>query len=325
MDDSTALTVITVDLVPASPLPADQHPALVYLASLAPGSRRTMRGALDTIARMVSNDTQTIFTFNWAALRYQHTTAIRSMLAEQYEPATANKMLAALRRVLLEARRLKLMTPDDYADAADVASIKASTLVRGRAITPGELRALLTACAADHTAAGARDAAIVSILIRSGLRRSEAVALDVADYDTEEGKITVRQGKGRKDRTTYLDGMAAQAVEDWLRMRGHEAGPLLCPVNKAGRIDQRRLSDQAIRRALQKRAEEAKVAPFTPHDMRRTFVSELLDAGADIVTAQKLAGHANPATTSRYDRRGEATKRKATTLLHFPYTPRKGE
>jgi site-specific recombinase XerD len=79
------------------------------------------------------------------------------------------------------------------------------------------------------------------------------------------------------------------------------------------------MTAQAIYLALQKRAAEAGVATFSPHDLRRTFVSDLLDAGADLATVQKLAGHADPSTTARYDRRGEAAKAKAAGLLVFPY------
>jgi integrase len=114
------------------------------------------------------------------------------------------------------------------------------------------------------------------------------------------------------------------ALRTLLAVRGNDNGPLLCPVNKAGKITIRRLSDQAVLGALQKRARQATVKGFSPHDLRRTFISDLLDAGADIATVQRMAGHASPETTSRYDRRGEATKRRAASLLHLAYESRTG-
>ena len=80
----------------------DQRPAAVYIASLAPGSRRTMSQALETIAALVSGGRADALSLDWSALRYQHAAAVRAKLAETYSPATANKMLAALRRVLKE-------------------------------------------------------------------------------------------------------------------------------------------------------------------------------------------------------------------------------
>jgi site-specific recombinase XerD len=83
----------------------------------------------------------------------------------------------------------------------------------------------------------------------------------------------------------------------------------------------RRLTDKAVTWILQDRAQAAEVAAFSPHDLWRTWISTLLDAGADLVTVADLAGHANIATTAKYDRRGEAAKRNAALPLIVPFVP----
>lgn len=242
---------------------------------------------------------------------------------EKYAPATANKMLCALRRTLKEALRLELIDARDYARAVDIKSIKVSRGLRGRALTEREITALMKSCFNDCTPAGFRDAALLVILRGSGLRRREVVSLDLRDFDSSTGAIKVRSGKGGKDRTAYLPDGAVPVVEDWLSVRGTFVGPLLCHVNKAGRVVARRLTAQAVLFLLQKRATEAGVVSFSPHDFRRTFISDLLDAGVDISTVQRLAGHASPDQTARYDRRGEETKRCAVQALQIPGSTRR--
>jgi len=303
-------------------VPADGHPAAVYVASLAPGSRRTMRQALDALAGILTSGQATAETLDWSALRYQHTQAVRAALAARYAPATANKMLAALRGVLREAWRLGYVTAEEYHRAADLAVVRGSTLPRGRALTPGELRALFAAVAEDaRPATRARDAALLAVLYGAGVRRAEAVALDVADYDPETGAVTIRRGKGNKARIMYATNGARDAIAAWLTVRGGEPGPLFVPVDKAGRIVVRRLTPESVFDRLQPLAKRAGVQRFSPHDCRRSFISDLLDNGADLAVVQAMAGHANPATTARYDRRGEHAKRRAAGLLVVPYVP----
>lgn len=109
------------------------------------------------------------------------------------------------------------------------------------------------------------------------------------------------------------------ALTGWLRIRGEAPGPLFWPIDQAGRMIARRMTTQSVLEILQRRARRARVQRFSPHDLRRTFISDLLDAGADITTVAGLAGHASVTTTARYDRRGEETKRRAAELLVVPF------
>jgi site-specific recombinase XerD len=228
-------------------------------------------------------------------------------------------MLAALKGILRECRRLGHMSAEACAIACDLKAVRGERLPRGRGLTSGELRGLFEACAADETAAGRRDEAILATLYGAGLRRCELSALDRSDWDAETGALTVRAGKGTKARLTYLSGGAAQAIAAWCAVRGDDAGPLFWPADRLGSVSAGRLSDQGVLRVTHKRGREAAVSAFSPHDLRRSMISDLLDAGADISTAQRLAGHANVNTTQRYDRRGEQAKQRAAGLLSVPF------
>ena len=162
-----------------------------------------------------------------------------------------------------------------------------------------------------------RDAALIAILRGAGLRRSEVVKLEVRDFDAAAGSLEVREGKGGKDRTVYLPEAASEMVSRWLEVRGSSPGALLVPIRKGGQLEIRPMTSDAVLKILQRRAKQAGVESFSPHDFRRTFCSDLLDAGVDIVTVQKLAGHASPVTTAKYDRRGEEAKRSAVQKLGF--------
>ena len=315
METPTSLTIIG----PEHPAHKKSvNPAVVYLASLGPGSRRAMRQALEVIAELLTGTKAEPFQVPWWNVQYQHSQAIRSLLMERYSPASANKIMAALRGVLREAWRLGFMDAETFHRAIDIKTVKGNTIPKGRSVGSGEINALVEGCFADPSSAGIRDAAILALLYAAGLRRSEVVTLDLADFDTETGGLKIVASKGNKARTVYLGNGAKAAMTGWINVRGDAAGPLLYRIRKGGKMVAERLTDQAIWIILEKRFKAAKVKPFTPHDLRRTFAGEMLDAGVDLVTVQHLMGHASPVTTSRYDRRDEKTKMEAATKIHFP-------
>lgn len=300
---------------------ADRNPALVYLASLSSSSRRTMGEALNKVASLLGEGLDAT-TCPWALLRYQHTQALRTKLAELYpSAATANRHIYAMRGVLKEAWRLGYMSAEDYQRAVDlkpIAGTKAKQAERGRALRTGELSALIEVCL-DGTAKGARDAAIIAIAYGAGLRRAEIVTLQLADYDSDNCQVIVRAGKGNKERVIPLNPSICDAIGGWLEYRGVGAGALFTRIHKGDHVRSSGMSDQAIYDMLADRAQQAGVKEFTPHDMRRSFAGDLLDAGADIATVQKLMGHANANTTAGYDRRDARAKRDAISRLHIPF------
>ena len=316
MTDSN-LPVLPDDLVPAPIGDPSRHPVAVYLARLSPGSRRSQKTALETMARILTTGRIGIDELPWHRLGYQHTQALRAVLAERFSPATANRHLAALRGVLREAWRLGLMSAEDLQRAIDLPAVRGERLPRGRALSRGELRALFESCR-KRRPGDTRDAALMGVLYAAGLRRAEVVALEISDYDPETGALIVR-GKGNKERLAYIDDGAAEAMEAWLITRGDTPGPLFCPVTQTGQVVIRHMTDQAIYAILQTRAVKAKVKSFSPHDLRRSCVSDLLDAGVDISVVQQFVGHANVTTTARYDRRGEHAKKRAAKSLHIPF------
>ena len=123
------------------------------------------------------------------------------------------------------------------------------------------------------------------------------------DGDDNAGLI-VQHGKGNKRRLIPLTDGALDALRDWLSVRGDRTWAVV-RADQPGRPAESRATDE-LASGLQHAGEagqKADVKEFSPHDLRRTFISDLLDEGADIATVQKLAGHANVTTTAKYDRR----------------------
>lgn len=300
---------------------SDHNPALVYLAGLSESSRRPMGHSLRTIADLVMPGSS-FDSFPWGNLRYQHTQAIRSRLEESgVSAATANRHLSALRGVLKEAWRLGYMPAEDYQRAIDLKPVKgsrASQAEKGRHIQAGELRALLQTCN-DGSKAGARDSALIALGYTCGLRRAELAALQVSDWNETDCTLTVRRGKGNKERIVPVAPSACDALADWLDILGREPGAIFVQIRKGDHVTNEGLTDHAVYHILAERAKQAGVKEFSPHDLRRTFAGDLLDTGADIATVQKLMGHANVNTTAGYDRRDAKAKRSAVNRLHIPY------
>jgi integrase/recombinase XerC len=152
-----------------------------------------------------------------------------------------------------------------------------------------------------ETPLGLRDRAILETLYSAGLRVSELTGLNVTDLDLADGIATVR-GKGRRERLALIGGPAQAAIQAWLNARAALAGPRVDSqpalfLNK----NRTRLTSRSVGRLLEKYLKQAGLDPRTsPHTLRHSFATHLLDAGADIRSVQELLGHRSLGTTQIY-------------------------
>lgn len=172
-----------------------------------------------------------------------------------------------------------------------------------KALTVEQVEAILTAAAAPGTTLSARDTTLLEVLYGTGARISEAVGLDIDDLDLDEGSVLLR-GKGGKQRIVPLGSYASAAVHDYLTASrpalvsgtGTGSGAALFLNARGGR-----LSRQSAWTVLNRAATRAAIsADVSPHTMRHSFATHLLDGGADVRVVQELLGHASVTTTQIY-------------------------
>lgn len=308
--------------------PIEQDPVARFLAACTSArTQETMRASLRRIEGLLGASEGSI---PWHELRRQHTEDIRARLQRQYSKRTVNLTLAALRGVLRTAWELGLMNGEDYARAIAVRGLKLDRTPKGRALPTSEwaeVEAYARSLGPEgrdwpESAYGAFLLALFSLLLGTGLRASEVAGLTVRGYDVKARELRFI-GKGARERITPIGDAEHTALEAWMAVRAElEAppdAPLLVNVRSDGTLNRTvALNRRKIERICKRVARAAGVEKFSPHDLRRTFCTEMLAADVDLPTVQRFMGHASPDTTAGYDRRPferDAAARRKVTLI----------
>jgi len=294
-------------------------PVTLYLQGLVPTGRSSIRSQLK-IAAAILNFEGELEQMPWNIIEYQHLATIRNTLQERHKAAnTINLNLAALKGVMKACFNLGLISADQLMRLNDIKRVRGKRLPSGRSLTTQEIKKLYRACTQDNSPAGKRDHAIIAIMLATGIRRSEVIAIDVEDYNTRSGQLNIQSGKGNKQRTAYINVESRRILKAWINAKKKQGSKekLFNPITKTGSIQNRQLSSHAIYEIIRHRAQQVQIESCRPHDLRRTFVTQLLEAGIDINTTRQLVGHTDIQTTARYDLRDEKSQKKAMQGLFF--------
>lgn len=308
------------------------NPVDMYINSLkSDGSKSVMSNSLRSVVKLLAQhgfiplDASSI-TMNevreirWHEFTVVHVEAIRSIVMKSHEPAGAHLRMCAVRGVLKKAWARRIINTDEYFRAIAVDPIRVLPTLAGRALSEDEIGRLLTACEQEGDALSMRDTAAIALMLYAGLRRSEVTKLSVDSYNPAEASIYVRHSKEDKSRFTYLCDDGVGLLERWIKRR-----ETLVPANDKrlfptfyySTLKPRRgyMTPAMISVIVGRARERAGLLKFTPHDLRRTFATKLLENGADVLLVQALMGHTKTDTTKTYDKRPETAKRGVVGLL----------
>ncbi|HVP69321.1 MAG TPA: site-specific tyrosine recombinase XerD [Anaeromyxobacteraceae bacterium] len=251
----------------------------------------------------------------WGAVRREHVQGHLAALQEGGISARSQaRALAALRGFhrLLAAERVAPADPTDEVEAPRRSRRLPSLLSRE------EVERLLAAPLRARGAAAVRDAAMLELLYATGLRVSELVTLDLNQVDLES-RVVLARGKGSKERLVPLGAVAAKAVRRYLAgaraalLRGRSSRDLFV-TPRGGRMTR-----QGFWKLLRGYARAAGIArPVSPHKLRHSFATHLLEGGADLRAVQAMLGHADVSTTEIYTH----VDRSRAQALHRRHHPR---
>lgn len=294
-----------------------QAPVALYLQQLAASSRQTMRYVLQDAADRLGVDDVAIEEFPWHQLQPGHITALVAALrTDGYAPNTSSLYVNAIRGVMNQAWQQSLITQDQLLKIRAVKAGGGSRLVKGRNLRRTLIRELMDVCAADPRPQGLRDAAIIAILYGSGMRKSESVNMDLRQVNMAERSLQVL-GKGNKELIKFAPAWAFEKLQVWLDFRREQLPEgvsddtfLFNRIRRGSHITRERITKHAIYYIAKQRGKQVGV-DIMPHDFRRSFITRVIEE-YDVSIAQKLAHHANIATTVSYDMRDDNERRNAT-------------
>lgn len=322
----------------------------LYLDKLSSTSQRSIKSQLNSIGQRLGWSTDDIAT-KIQSIDYQTALQIRAMLVSaRLSARSINRAMTAIKGIMKIAVIVGKVDQLQYLQIQSIGNLKHGEHA-GSPLTAEQAAALLKRLQSAKTPLDTRNAAITTLLLGTGLRRSELCMLQFNQLRTGEHSLYVAKGKGNKSRTVFLPQWVIPFMERWLAIRSHQNGYLFCAVVSQQKAtlavtDNREHSAEAhqstsllsqlkavpkvipvdvssgldpstIYRIVQGMTKAIGLEDVSPHDLRRTFITRLLEQNVDINTVRQMAGHASIATTTIYDKRDKRFMKSAAEQLNY--------
>ncbi|MBB1417234.1 site-specific integrase [Pseudoalteromonas sp. SG44-1] len=289
------------------------NPTKVYLNSLATSGRKSAISQLNETKKALEWN-EPVDSSPFHLLTYAQLESLKQHFSEQGKSArTINHALQILKSVADTAFKLDVIDHKAMMRIKSVPSIKGKVIDKGKALSPVQAVLLLNSLSSSGSKVGVRNHAVISLMLATGLRRSELCSLQLNNYCPESHNIVIEKGKGSKARQQFLPDWAESVLNRWLSIRGHRKGPLFTKQGKGIKP----ITSDTLYLIVTKKTKRILGQTFTPHDLRRTYITRLLNLNVDLLTVSKMAGHANVTTTQLYDKRGIETQRQAALALSY--------
>ncbi len=260
-------------------------------------------------------------------LTYQSVTtsdiiAYRELLGQTFKKATSQRMFSVIRRLFKMLVSRGVRTDDPITDVKGFKLANESTHI---ALSKKQAENLLDSIDTSSPK-GKRDYALLSLLLRTGIRRSECAALNIGDLSTEEGYhiATIQHGKGDKRRIVKIPVDVFRSLERYIQASGRTItsldNPLFIGFDRRPEYESQRISEKVIERVVREYGKNIGFLPpkrLTPHDLRTSFITLSREGGATLEQRQFAAGHSDPRTTQRYDVRKLNLDHNAVDYIHL--------
>jgi len=291
-------------------------PYSLYLSRLSPSGRRAVRSQLESIASLL-DWSATVAPNNFTQIDYPRAMHLLAMMQQRgWSARYINRGMTAIKGIV----KIAVLA----GEASEKQSLQLQAVPRlrhgehpGKPLSTEQAASLFANLEHDGSLIGCRNHLVFALFLGLGLRLSEVLSLRVEDIDFSASSVTVQQGKGNKTRTCYLPKWVKQSIKQWLKHIGDDSCWLVCKLSKSGTINGcQPLTSAGLYKIVKARLAQCGI-DASPHDLRRTYITRLLDQGVDINTVRQMAGHADISTTAIYDKRDHKTMKRAANALSY--------